>query len=42
MIQQWASEIGKKPHPARIDENLKESVRIGMIAMKTPGVAGRC
>ena len=23
MIQQWVSEIGKKPHPARIDETIQ-------------------
>ena len=26
-MKQWATEIGKKLHQARIDENLKESIR---------------
>ncbi|MDP6599525.1 MAG: hypothetical protein QGI86_27270 [Candidatus Poribacteria bacterium] len=35
MIQQWVSEIGKKPHPARIDEKLKESMQALSILDRT-------
>jgi len=35
MTQQWASEIGKKLHQARIDENLKESIQALSILDRT-------
>ena len=35
MTQQWAAEIGKKLHQARIDENLKEYVRALSILDRT-------
>ena len=35
MTQQWVSEIGKKLHQARIDENLKESIQALSILDRT-------
>ena len=35
MTQQWTTEIGKKLHQARIDENLKESIQALSILDRT-------
>ena len=35
MTQQWTTDIGKKLHQARIDENLKEYVRVLSILDRT-------